>query len=320
MQQEQVSTEPISSTSTSSRVVRHPRGDAISEGNLLEHPIFVLTNKEAKPVGANREIHPSDYVRTAYFSREGEEGERSLVIKASPHHGFPTMFGYRIMVALFEEAKRCGFDSPRIHLSRHDLAKRIGFDRPSKEDYNDLVNALQALRTLNIEYRRVWYDKVQKSHRGHEVCAGLISEFNFHDERQAATPLVLMPGTRKSASYIRISDLVFESLRAGYYNGVDLNYMNAIKRSPLAVRLYAYLTKKDALRDTYSENLQGLAAKLNLKRRSPSAICKNLIPALEILSTPVEVSRRSESYRYLESWAIPISRTHLTVKFFQSQS
>jgi hypothetical protein len=95
--------------------------------------------------------------------------------------------------------------------------------------------------------------------------------------------------------------------------------MNLLKRSPLSVRLYSYLAKKDNARTIYSENLQGLAMKLNLKRKSPSAIYKCLAPALEQLAEATPTGQKNEARRFLESWTIPKDRAHLTVKFFKTQ-
>jgi hypothetical protein len=192
----------------------------------------------------------------------------------------------------------------------------VGCENPCKKDYDDVVNALLALRTLNIEYRNTWWDKGQRKHPGRLAVAGLLSEFDFCDERQVSQ----RPGEpAPRRSYVRISDMVFESLKAGYFNGVDLGYMNLLKRSPLSVRLYSYLAKKDNARTIYSENLQGLAMKLNLKRKSPSAIYKCLAPALEQLAEATPTGQKNEARRFLESWTIPKDRAHLTVKFFKTQ-
>lgn len=41
---------------------RRPEESAISEGNLVENPLFLLTNKEARPLDENGEIRLSDYL------------------------------------------------------------------------------------------------------------------------------------------------------------------------------------------------------------------------------------------------------------------
>lgn len=297
--------------------VRRPVESAISEGNLVENPIFVLTNKEARPLGKNGEVHPADYTRTLMITTSESSGhtvEKSIVISAHQKYGFPTMFAYRILIALFDEAKKKNFSDPVIHISRNELAKRIGYDIPGSKVYADISNALNALRTLNIEYRNTWYEKGSGRHPGKESCAGLISEYNFEDERLAEKPA---PGSPiQIGSWIRISDLIFNSLRAGYYNGVDLQYMNAVKKSPLAVRLYAYLAKKD-VRGVYTENLKGLAAKLNLKRKAPSAIYKDLAPALDLLASAMPVGKLDEQRKFIDTWKIPPDRSHLSVAFYR---
>lgn len=105
----------------------------------------------------------------------------------------------------------------------------------------------------------------------------------------------------RGALPIQLSPVLFESLRRGYCNGVDLDYVNRLK-SPLAQRLYLYLTKKDHQRLSYVESLKTLATKMNLRATKPSAIKEALVPALRTLSEGRGGSRSSK--QFLRDWQI----------------
>ncbi|MGA9521494.1 MAG: replication initiator protein A, partial [Myxococcaceae bacterium] len=313
-------------------LARRPAEAAISEGNLAENPLFVLNNKDAKPpigVDANGKPDLSLYTRVLSIGKTidaGTEVERSVTLKANPQFGYPTMFAYRLLIAIIEEARRHDFASPTVYISRHALASRLGMKRPGHKEYKDIENALEAMRTLSLRFAETWYQK-REGKRGSVQCDGLISSFRFVDDRQVALPFVQNEEASSKRSYVRMSDILFESLKNNYFHGVDLDYMNALK-TPLAQRLYAYLAKKDNNRPSYSEDVRLLASKLNLKKRAPSAIWDALDPQsssradsgpLELLRRETEVEysgQQLRTRRFLERWVADRKTNLLTVFFY----
>lgn len=311
-------------------IARRPAESAISEGNLAENPIFVLSNKDAKPpigLGADGKPDLSEYTRSIFVGKsqlDGREIERSVTLKANPQFGFPTMFAYRLLIAIIDECRKTNFQSPLVYINRNELAQRLGNKKPGKSDYLDIQNALEAMRTLSLQFSDTWYDK-KKGQRGNILCEGLIAGFRFVDDRQATLPLPGFKGIDPKRSYVKLSDVLFASLRENYFHGVDLDYMNALK-SPLAQRLYAYLAKKDYRKQSYSEDIRLLASKLNLKKRSPSAIWDMLEPKksgrnagpLELLrrETRVDSDGKVRPRRFLESWVADREKQMLTVYFY----
>jgi hypothetical protein len=80
-------------------LARKPDESAVAEGNIAENPIFVLTNKEAKPAFTSKEKAKRLYTRAISVSREmlaGRPVERSVTLTANPNFGYPTMFACRV--------------------------------------------------------------------------------------------------------------------------------------------------------------------------------------------------------------------------------
>jgi len=92
-----------------------PRERTVVEGNIVEHPIWNLSNRQARPkrlmVDAEtgkvlvdpRTLKPREYVDPADYTQEFDLGpdpsdgskRRQLVIKADVHAGFPTVHALR---------------------------------------------------------------------------------------------------------------------------------------------------------------------------------------------------------------------------------
>ncbi len=141
---------------------------------------------------------------------------------------------------------------------------------------------------------------------------GILTAIHFEDER-----LTQDDGNGRPRSWVKLSDLVFESLRGRYYYPVDLDYTVALK-SPLAQRLYLYLTKKDR-HGQYVEGLKHIARKLGLAKTSPSAILDSLGPALDLLKGDIQVlpaDGRTVVKRFVEAWEVSKERGQLVVRFY----
>ena len=111
---------------------------------------------------------------------------------------------------------------------------------------------------------------------------------------------------------------LFESLKAGDYNGVDLQYINALNRSSLAQVLYSYLTKKDAGKTAITLGLKELAMRFDIKKRSPSALYSAFEPALELLAQSLPVGDHKVPRRFIESWSFDKEKCQVTVTFFRT--
>jgi hypothetical protein len=322
---------------TTTLPARRPSESAISEGNIAEYPIFVLNAHEAFPkrylktpdgkvdrtTGAK---HEDDYLKLIEFPPDHRHGvviERSLTIVASVHLGFPTMFAYRLLCAIIEEARNQGLldagrsDDVVVYVTRYTLAKRLGYATLGSKDYASIISALKAMKGLILNFKGTWYDKAQQRPM-HEVAGvSFIADFQLGQEDGYQSALPLNDLKNGGRSYIQLGKHFADSIRRGYFFGVDLPYMNALASSPLAVRLYSYLTKKD-LGSTYRENLRDLGQKLNLSKRTPSGIRDSLVPALNLLKSPIQVAGSAPPRQFLETWTI--TADHQLVATFLKQA
>jgi hypothetical protein len=295
-------------------VAQRPRESAIVEGNLAEAPVFVLDPQLARPL-RNGLRHPDDYVRRVSMPqvRRGELVDKSVTVTASPEYGFPTIFALRCLVAILDIGYKRGANDGIIPVTRHEIAKAVGHSRPSTGLYTDILNQLWAMRTVSVDFREFWWDRANKSRLGTVVARGLIADFRFLDTRRhQKTPLA---ADGLPHNFVQLPALLLASLRAGYHHGVDLQYLNALRR-PLSQRLYVYLAKKDApwdgqpegkVRESYQEGLQLLSAKMNLRDTRPSAARRALEPALSALQAPLPVGaaqgrprRFLKAFRFIE--------------------
>jgi len=290
-------------------VARRPDEAEICEGNLAENPLFVLSNKDARPKDK------ADYVKVIPLGTiiAGNRAiERAIKLHASTEYGYPTTFAYRVLLAIIELARREGFQSPAVRTSRHQLARMLGYAAPGKLVYADIENACNALASLYIQFRGTWYDRQTKASWQNRDGVHLLERVQFRDERQP-----FLPGLEASESgTITLGQALYASLRAGYFNGVDLQYLNALKSSSLAQMLYAYLTKKDQATRVLTRSLKELGMRFALRKRAPSALYDAFAAALDLLSKPLSTGD-GPPRRFLESWWCGQDRDQVTVVFFR---
>src|SRR5689334_12823590 len=120
------------------KLAHRPAESAISEGNLIENPLFVLNNRDSKPK------NKADYVKSISLGTvivENRAVERAVQLNASIQYGFPTTFAYRILIAIIEQAYAKGLQSPKVPISRFQIARKLGYQSPSKKDYDAIENA-----------------------------------------------------------------------------------------------------------------------------------------------------------------------------------
>jgi hypothetical protein len=290
-------------------LAKKPHETSIAEGNLAEFPIFVLTNHEARPKALEA------YNKTITLGTDVVDGvarTRTVVVNAMPAHGFPTMFASLVLHAIFEQARNQGLVSPRVHIGRCQIARRLGYLRPSKKDYLQIERACEALRSVELKFTHAWHDRARGRLPDVHI-EGILSAIHFEDERLTLGE----EGNGQPRSWVKLSDSVFESLRSKYFYPVDLDYTVAL-RSPLAQRLYLYLTKKDR-QGQYVEGLKHIAKKLGLAKTSPSAILASLGPALDQLKTEMHVAPPNGQVmqkRFIEMWEVTPERGQLLVQFY----
>lgn len=292
-------------------IVRRPAESAISEGNLVENPLFVLNNKDSKP---KDKAAYSKVIPLGTIILDNRAIERSVKLVATPEYGFPTTFAYRVLLAIIEKGYAEGLQSPKVPITRWQIAKALGYRSPSRKDYQAIENACDQMASMYIKFSGTWYDRTTKKRAQDRDAIHLLDKVSFRNERQAT-----LPGLEEEveSGYVVLGDDLFKSLRAGYYNGVDLQYINALNRSSLAQVLYSYLTKKDAGKTAITLGLRELAMRFDIKKRAPSALYAAFEPALDMLTQRIPVGDSGTPRRFLESWSFDKAKCQVTVRFYR---
>ncbi|WP_342382202.1 hypothetical protein NVS55_40100 (plasmid) [Myxococcus stipitatus] len=296
----------------------HVVEDAVAEGNVLELPLFRLSQHPGKApadpqTALNRLIHV--YRLDGRTDQDAQlKNERRIEITANQRWGFPTMLGLRILVAVMERSQQMGFSSPKIPISRWELCDLLNLDKCGKS-YTLLNHQIAAMKALTIICHNCWHRKgAPKASSDKQQSISLIADFAFEQEggAQPSSQTQLAFGTPQ---HITLGDAIYQSLSAGYRLGIDRSYLNDLARfdNAAAVRLYAYLSKKDT-REMYTENIIKLASKLPHSDLRPTKIKKTLEPALRRLTDPLPHSGK----RFLESFVFEGtgSDTRLVVRYF----
>ena len=199
---------------------------------------FVLNNKDAKPKdkAAYTKVVPLGTV-----IENGRANERAVKLSASPEYGYPTMFAYRVLIAIIQQAHRAGLVSANVEISRHQIAVALSLKTPGKREYEDIENGVQRDGGDVHPVRGTWYDRNTKSKAAEPrwrppARAGPVPR------QSPGCPA--RPGGHCRTGSITLGSALFQSLQAGYYNGVNFEYLNALNKNSLAQKLYSYLTKR----------------------------------------------------------------------------
>ncbi len=165
------------------RIAAPPRERTVVEGNLVEHPIWKLTNRQARPkrLMVDKEtgkvlldyetrkpreyIDPDDYTQVFDLGPDPADPRkrRQLVIKADVHAGFPTVHAFRVLVVIVERAHALGYASQKVPILPTHIANGLGIDDPSGAHFTAIYNSLDALENVQLSYVDSYYDVTAKT-------------------------------------------------------------------------------------------------------------------------------------------------------------
>lgn len=305
-----------------------PRERTVVEGNIVEHPIWKLTNRQAKPMRPMVDeetgkvlVHPETgkpklYADPADYTLDIDLGSapddarkrRRLHITASVHHGFPTVFAFRVLVVIVEKAHALNYASQKVEITPTEIVKGLGIEKRGGSTYRGIYDALNALESVELCYVDTYYDitskRVTPGRRTERLVKKSVFKATREDDDSIPTSLTLAgieppppPAAASSGprhepeNYVELGDGLWLSLTSGYRFPVDREYLNDLPNE-LTQRLYSYLTKKDGARADYEENVVSLGRRLGLSKTNPSDIRDSLEPALDVLATPRGSTRK----------------------------
>ena len=319
------------------RETRRPLQEhATVEGNLIEYPIFALSNKEAKPMkdDPSGAIDPETkkvkripdierYKRFVTLETSTESGivQRRVEMQASIDWGYPTILGLEMAVYCCHKAQQLGFTSPYVPFTYYDFAKAT-HRSTSGSSIANIRHQLHALMTTMYTFHDAWCrhptpDEVNAAAQARAAGTALaipkplfIGELPEMRLIEGAKILVRANAAPKDvmdvlpeysakndepdnvpASYIRLSDHIFHSLKSGYRIGLDPEYLFGL-RLAISKRMYVLLTKRDDRKSEWEQDLIRFCDRVGLKRtRGPADAMDQLRPAIEELKTPTPDGR-----------------------------
>jgi hypothetical protein len=261
----------------------------VAEGNVLEHPIFKLSNKMARPNRGRDKDGNVLLAKEDYISQYELAPGVKIIIEADLHHGYPTTFGMRVLLAVIQKSRSLGYPSRRVFITIAEIAQLLNLPHGGHQ-YSLIKKAILSLNGLRIIFENLWYDKINRTIIPITGAEHLVTDFQIGKVKKRSKPIQLEFDF--VGDYIELGSRLFESLRAGYRIGIDLDYINELE-NPCSQRLYAYLTKKDGDgRVEYCESIVSLAKKLPLTATMPSDIIRILKPALEELKGQKQSGKR----------------------------
>jgi len=199
------------------------------EMNLVEYPITLLSKR-----------HEAD-VKTLKFSDNiiGDKGElinREWTVTGSAEYGLPLASDNDVLIALMVIGKEQSFQSRQIFFSRYRLLKIMQW-KDTGENYRRVEGALDRFKGVSIKASNALWDNVRKGYVTKNF--GIIDSYELFDSKhREAHGQEYLP-----FSYVRLSEELFESIKAGYIKSINVKTYYGLESS-ITKRLYRYLDKK----------------------------------------------------------------------------
>ena len=189
----------------------------VAEGNVLEYPIFKLSNKMARPNRGSDKDGNILLAKEDYTSQYELAPGVKIVIEADLHHGYPTTFGMRVLFAVIQKSRLLGYPSRKVAITISEVAQLLSLPRGGHQ-YNLIKKAILSLNGLRIIFENAWYDKtncvmIPNTGAEHLVTDFQIGKAKKHRSKPAQLNFV--------EDYVELGPRLFESLRAGYRIGID---------------------------------------------------------------------------------------------------
>lgn len=241
------------------------------EMNLAEFPFATLTRHGSYDVLVY-EGWWVDGEGNRHFQRWVAAGNRTV--------GMPNEFDERVFVALMALSAQQGFASRKVSFRITHLLRILRLP-VSQRSYELLDRSLKRLTALTIFAEGSFWDNDRKEwislRTGFHILEKYWLRFQETDpEVRRAEPL---------SAYIVWGENIWRSIQAGYIKHLDLDLFFRLS-SPLARRLYRFLSKRMAYQETYEIDIFQLAARLGMVRYPfPAWLRKKLRPAFEELVT-----------------------------------
>jgi hypothetical protein len=225
--------------------------------NLLEHSI---SGADKKPDLTTRSLSFGSAER---HPETGEAVERSWKVTFSAEYGRPTPKDDDVFVALLKVTQLAGLmegtappQKPQVHFSSYQLIRILGWP-DNGASYQAIDGALNRIGGVWIVAKNYWYDNAEKEYVDRKF--GIIDDVFLYerDKYDRALKRARTEGRERPLSWIRWSDVMADSFRAGYVRKLDIEVYRSLEH-PIARKLYRYLGKQFWNRSKHRIDLQTL--------------------------------------------------------------
>jgi YgiT-type zinc finger domain-containing protein len=294
-----------------------PRERTVVEGNLVEHPIWKLNNRQARPkrvavdasTGEPREyVEPEDYTQTFELGPHPADSQRrrQLVMRADVHAGFPTMHAFRVLLVVIERAHQLGYAGQKVPITPTEIALGLGAEEPGGKDYRSIYGSLDALENVQLCFVESFYDRTARMVHPGRLTERLVKKTRFRLRARptaAAAAPTGVAGEVEPGDFVELGDALWRSLTSGYRFAVDRAYLNALP-TELAQRLYSYLSKKDRASRFYEERVISLGRHLGLAMiKAANELCPECGPTVdEVRNDMVRYKGHTARVAFLGRW------------------
>jgi len=237
--------------------------------NLIEFPFATLSRQPA--MGSIK-------CKRWLTAPTGRRYQQSWIVQGGSESGLPTEFDERIYVALMAVTQAHGFADRKVPFSVYRLLKIMG-ESTDNRHYHSVERSLERLMRASIVAEGAFWDHEKKE------LVGMISGFHLIDRfwlayKEKDRRVVEREGT---PGYIVWGEELWRSFRAGYLKELNLELFFSLA-SPVARRLYRFLSKKLHRRGQYEIDVFQLAEQLGMAHyRYPAKVLEKLRPGVQEL-------------------------------------
>lgn len=215
------------------------------EMNLLEHSIS-SANKNV-----DRTTRSLGFSQDARDPETGEPVRRTWTVTFSAAYGRPVPKDDDVFVALMKVSQAQGLmdkpasggvGAPQAYFTSRQLIRILGWGDNGRS-YRAIDDALNRLCGVRIDATNYFYDNASKLWVDRKF--GIIEDAYLYERAKydRAKRRAVAAGEAHPQSWIRWSDVMYESFQAGYVRKLDIEFYRSLT-NPIARKLFRYLGKQ----------------------------------------------------------------------------
>ena len=239
------------------------------EMNLLECSIFSTSGR------VDKKTKSIVYEDMAFCPSKKTDVPRRLNISFSTEHGRPTSRDDLVQLAVMKISKDQGFESPVVYFTRYQILEILRWS-DTGDNYRKIDEAFNRIGGTFLVWTNAWWDNMEKG--------WVDRRFHIFDDVQVLTRERYDDRRRQKKdgrSFVRWSDVMFESFAAGNIRSVDLGAVLNLKSGP-SRRLYRWLEKHFYKNEKVEISLKELAVhKLGYREAALSEFERMLEPVFD---------------------------------------